>query len=115
MPERRNTKEVCAFRFGRPMKPCPSCGSYNIGYQTPIKMQEEVTEEDDARSIIRKWARATQAGNTLLKGPVYLHCRDCFHKGPAMDCTGRTSEDVGQDPVVADTVKNLWNSEKNTI
>jgi hypothetical protein len=103
----------CAFRFGQTMKACPACGGFNLQYQTPIKMEEVITEKDTARSILGKYARATKAGATPLEGPAFIHCRDCRHKGPALDCTGRTSEDVGLDPVVASELKRLWNSDEN--
>lgn len=35
-------------------------------------------------------------------------CRDCNFKAPAVDCSGRTSEEVGQDPKVFAEMKRLW-------
>ena len=93
------------------MNACPSCGGFDLGYQTPIKMFEPITADDDARSVLAKWARATKAGVSLLEGPVYIHCRSCRHKGPALDCTGRTAGGVGKDPEVATEVKRLWNNQ----
>lgn len=99
--------------FGQEMKPCPICGGFNIGWQTPIKMSEPITEADDARSILRKYARSVKSGATPLEGPVFLWCRECHHKGPAMDCSGRTSQEIGQDRAIATEVKRLWNSQSN--
>lgn len=109
----KRTAQTCEMIFGQKMKPCPNCGSFNIGWQTPIKMNEAITKEDDARSILGKYARSIKGGNTPLEGPVFLWCKDCRHKGPSMDCSGRTSESVGQDKEVAKEVKRLWNSEVN--
>ena len=95
------------------MKPCPKCGSYHIKHQTPIQMKEPVLATDSAKQIVGKWARAVRDGNNALEGPVFLMCFDCGHKGPAVDCTGRTAEDVGRDPIVAATVKRLWNEQSN--
>lgn len=111
----RYTKERAAFIFGQDMEPCPRCGSYHIGYSTPIKMAEPITPQDGARQILGKWARATQSGHTPLEGPVRLVCRECGHQGPALDCTGRTSEDVGCDPAVAAEVKRLWNTQGGKV
>jgi hypothetical protein len=36
-------------------------------------------------------------------------CFDCFHKGPSLDCSGKTSEEVGQDPIIYQKMKDLWN------
>lgn len=81
-------------------------------WQTPIKMSEPILPTDSAKQLVGKWARAVKDGHTPLEGPVFLMCRDCYHNGPAMDCTGRTSEDVGRDKNVADTVKRLWNEQE---
>lgn len=99
------------FIFTQEMQPCPACGSYHLGYSTPIQMKEPITADDSAKQILGKWARAVKDGHTMLEGPVRIVCRDCHHKGPAMDCTGRTSEEVGRDKAVADEVKRLWNSQ----
>jgi hypothetical protein len=105
------TAARCRAIFGQEMIPCPKCGSYNIGWQTPIRMPDAIVKGDDARTVLRKYARAVKDGHTPLKGPVFLWCQDCLHKGPAMDCSGRTSEEVGQDRAVAAEVKRLWNSQ----
>ena len=83
--------------YGQPMAPCPKCGSYNMKPQIPIAM--ETTGDETAPQLVGKWARATKAGHTPLQGPAYYACWDCFHKGPAVDCTGRTSE--AQDTILA--------------
>jgi len=93
------------------MQPCPKCGSFNFKFQTPIQMKETILATDTVRQMVGKWARAVKDGNTPLEAPVFIMCFDCGHKGPAMDCTGRTSEEVGQDRVVAATVKRLWNEQ----
>ncbi len=107
----RHTAARAKVVYGRDMKPCPKCGSFNFQYQTPIKM--ETTGKETARQLLGKYARATREGVTLLEGPVFLMCFECGHKGPSMDCTGRTSEDVGKCKVVADMVKRLWNDQSN--
>lgn len=104
-----HTKESARFIFGQEMQPCPKCGSYNIGWQTPIVC--DVTGQESIRELLAKFARTTKAGTTPLQGPVYLHCRDCLHKGPALDCSGRTREEIGQDRAVAAEVKRLWNEQ----
>ena len=105
-----DTKRRAEMIFGQPMNPCPKCGSYNLRYRTPIQM--EAPESDDPKALLGAWARATKSGNTPLEGPCYLMCRECRHEGPAVDCTGRTSEDVGKDPEVAKEIKRLWNAQK---
>lgn len=106
-----NSAKRAAFVFGQPMKPCPKCGGYNLLHQTPIKMKEPILATDSAAQAVGKWARSVKDGNTPLEGPVYIMCRTCYHKGPAVDCTGRTSEEIGRDPVVAKEVKRLWNEQ----
>lgn len=98
------------FVFGQPMKPCPKCGSYRMGYQTPIKL--DIKPDDSARQIVEKWALEVKATSGILEGPVFLVCQDCRHKGPSLDCSGRTSADVGRDPKVSAEVKRLWNSQE---
>ena len=84
---------------------CPACGSWNLIAQTPIDVEIDIT---DARKALGQYARATKSGATPLKGPCYIMCFDCCHKGPAVDCSGRTSEDVGRDRAVFDEMKRLW-------
>ncbi len=38
-------------------------------------------------------------------------CWDCKHNGPAVDCTGRTSEDARQDRALNTKMKRLWNEQ----
>ncbi len=79
--------------YGQPMAPCPKCGSYNMKPQIPIAL--DVAGDDTTAQLVGKWARATKAGATPLQGPAYYACWDCGHKGPAVNCTGRTSEGLG--------------------
>jgi len=104
------TRNRCAFIFGQDMEPCPKCGSYNLKHQTPIKIDQPLP--DDMAGIVAAWARARKVGKTLLEGPCYLCCFDCFHKGPAMDCSGRTAEGVGKCPTAAREIKRLWNEQE---
>jgi len=99
-----------AWIYGQSMQPCPKCGSYNMKPQTPIQMDADGSES--AKQILGKWARATKAGATPLEGPCYYMCWDCGHKGPAVDCTGRTREAVGADRAVNTEMKRLWNSQE---
>ena len=101
--------ERCEFVFGQPMEPCPECGSYKLMYQSPIKLDEPPPDKPDAKALLRSWARAHRNGSPMLEGPVYMACQECWHYGPAMDCSGRTSDDVSHDPAVATEVKRLWN------
>ena len=84
---------------------CPACGSWNLKPQTPVDVEIDIT---DVRKALGQYARAIKAGATPLIGPCYIMCFDCFHKGPSVDCTGRTSEDVGRDKAVFDEMKRLW-------
>ena len=85
--------------------PCPKCGSWNIKPQTPIDVDIDIT---DARKALGQYARAIKGGATPLKGPCYIMCFDCRFTSPAVDCRGRTSEDVNQDPLVFSEMKRLW-------
>lgn len=42
-------------------------------------------------------------------------CWDCCHKGPAVDCTGRTSEDCRSDRALNAEMKRLWNSQEGGV
>ena len=95
--------------YGQPMAPCPKCGSYNMKPQIPIAL--ETTGDETAQQLVGKWARATKAGATPVQGPAYYCCWDCFHKGPAVDCTGRTSEDCRADRALNADMKRLWNAQ----
>ncbi len=98
-----------AWVYGQPMAPCPKCGSYNMKPQMPIQI--ELTGSETAPQLIGKWARATKAGATPLAGPCYYICWDCRHQGPAVDCAGRTSEDVRKDAALNSEMKRLWNTQ----
>ena len=97
-----------AFIMGQPMKPCSKCSSYNLRFQTPIKT--DAPENATTKQLLGAWARATKAG-AMMEGPVYIICLDCRHKGPSVDCSGRTRDDVGQDPLVSKEAKQLWNEQ----
>jgi len=99
--------------YGQPMAPCPKCGSYNMKPQIPIAM--ETTGDETAPQLVGKWARATKAGATPLQGPAYYACWDCFHKGPAVDCTGRTSEECRADRALNAEMKRLWNAQTPNV
>jgi hypothetical protein len=86
-------------------KPCPKCGSWEIIPQMPIDVDIDVT---DAKKALGQYARAIKAGATPLKGPCFIMCRACGHKGQSVDCSGRTSEDVGRDTKVFTEMKRLW-------
>ncbi len=105
----KHTADSAKFIFGQLMIPCPKCGSYHIGYSTPIKLDAPLP--DDAKGALSAWAKATKAGRTPLEGTCRLMCRDCGHKGPSVDVSGRTAEDVGKDKAVADETKRLWNAQ----
>jgi hypothetical protein len=98
--------------YGQPMAPCPACGSYNMKPQMPIAL--ETTGDETMPQLVGKWARATKAGATPLQGPAYYACWDCFHKGPAVDCTGRTSEECRADRALNAEMKRLWNTQAPT-
>jgi hypothetical protein len=84
---------------------CPACGSWNLKPQTPVDVKIDIT---DVRKALGQYARSIKNGATPLKGPCYIMCFDCFHKGPAVDCSGRTAEDVSRDKSVFDEMKHLW-------
>ena len=96
--------------YGQPMAPCPACGSYNMKPQIPIAL--ETTGDETLPQLVGKLARATNAGSTPLQGPAYYACWDCGHKGPAVDCTGRTSEECRADRALNTEMKRLWNEQK---
>jgi hypothetical protein len=98
-----------AWVYGQPMSPCPKCGSFNMKPQMPIKLA--TTGNETMPQLLGKWAVTTKAGDVPLEGPVYFMCWDCRHKGPAVDCTGRTREDAGRDKALNAEIKRLWNSQ----
>ena len=81
--------------------------------------EQEKTQEQgpepmfDAKKFLGAWARARKGGSTPLVGIAFMMCRDCAHKGPLVDVTGRTAEDVGRDPIVAKEIKRLWNEQNS--
>lgn len=93
--------------FGQEMAACPQCGSFHIGYSTPIKLDQPLPET--AEGMFKAWAKARKDGQTPLKGTCCIMCRDCGHTGPSVNVAGRTAEDVGKDPEVASLAKRLWN------
>ena len=95
--------------YGQPMAPCPKCGSYKMHPQMPIQIDLE--ETDTALQVLGKYAKATKEGRTPLLGPAYYECRDCGHEGPAVDCTGRTSEEARLDVTLNKEMKRLWNEQ----
>lgn len=99
-----------AWVYGQPMAACPKCGSYNMKPQLPIRIA--LAGDETAPQLLGKWARATIAGATPLEGPCYYMCWDCRHKGPAVDCIGRTREDAGRDPALNAEMKRLWNTQQ---
>ncbi len=105
----RDPAARAAWVYGQPMAPCPKCGSYNMKPQMPIKM--DVVGDETAPQLLGKWVRATNAGATPLQGPAYYACCDCGHNGPAVDCTGRTSEECRPDPGLNTEMKRLWNTQ----
>jgi hypothetical protein len=107
--QRRTSAERAAWVYGQPMVPCPKCGSYNMGPQIPIAL--ETTGDETTPQLVGKWARATAAGATPLKGVAYYMCRDCLHEGPAVDCIGRTSEACRADRALNAEMKRLWNAQ----
>lgn len=95
--------------YGQPMAACPKCGSYNMKPQIPIAL--ETTGAETMPQLVGKWARYTKAGATPLQGHAYYCCWDCGHKGPAVDCTGRTSEECRADRALNAEMKRLWNTQ----
>ena len=111
---KRGTKEYAEWFYKQPMNACPACGSWDFRAQTPVDL--DLSEEDlkDPRKALGKWARAKKEGHTPLRGPVFFMCFNCDHKGPAVNCSGRTAEDVGQDPAVFTEMKRLWNEQERS-
>lgn len=107
----RDPAKKTEWIFGQSMNPCPKCGSYNMKHQVPIQM--DVPDEFDAKKLLGAWARARKEGRTTLLGTAYMICWDCGHKGPSVDVSGRTAEDVGKDPIVAKKIKQLWNEQRS--
>ncbi len=74
----------------------------------------DITGPDGPRKLLGAYVRTMRKTGGILEGPCYYVCRECGHKGPAVDCTGRTSEDVGKDPKVNAEMKRLWNEQPRT-
>lgn len=100
------TAKQAEFIFGQPMNPCPKCGSYNLSYRTPIVL--DVTDDDSPKAILGKYAKALRQG-PVLEGPVYMICSDCLHRGPAIDCSHMTYDEMKKSKDVAKKVKAAWN------
>lgn len=110
MSDPKYTAARARFVFGQDMQPCPKCGSFHIGYSTPIKL--EGATPSDAKGWLAAWAKARKQGATPLEGTACIMCRECAHCGPPVDVSGRTAEDVGRDPVVATEAKRRWNAQR---
>lgn len=108
-PNLKDPASRAAWVYGQPMKPCPKCGSFNMKPAMPIKLDAPLDES--VPGLLGRWARATKGGATPLEGPAYYYCWDCRHKGPAVDCTGRTSEECRADPALNAEMKRLWNEQ----
>lgn len=106
------TAALAKFIFGEEMQPCPKCGSFKIGYSTPIKL--DGPPPTTAPEMMKAWATARRSGSTSLEGTCCIMCRACGHLGPSVDVTVRTAEDVGKDPAVAAEAKRLWNTQPPT-
>jgi hypothetical protein len=98
--------------YGDYMTPCVKCGSWDFCPQTPIEIKEEIPKNFTPKQLLGIWARARREGKTPLKGPCFFMCKTCGHKGPAVDCSGLTSEFVRKDPKIYAEMKRLWNEEK---
>lgn len=108
----RNPATKAEFIFGQKMRPCPACNAYDMMYQTPIKMAEEIEATDDVKTVLGKWARSYKRGDAELEGPVFIMCRSCGHKGPSVDCSGMTSNQVMRSGAVAGKARRLWNTQQ---
>ena len=107
----RHTAAMAKMVYGQEMMPCPKCGSYHLGYSVPIKLDAPLP--DAAKDILKMWARATRDGHTPLKGTEGMVCRECHHRGPTVDVTGMTSEEVCKSVEIAKEIKRLWNGQQN--
>ena len=109
------TEKRIKMIYNQDMNPCPVCGSWHFIAQTPIQLELDADDIENPRKAIGKWVAAHKDGPPMLKGPCFFMCFDCGHKGPAVDCSGRTSEEVGQDPVVWKEMKRLWNEQAPNV
>jgi len=99
-------------RQHKDMEPCPLCGGKDLSPQTPIQMDSEeidFNDPDAAKKLLGLYVRTMKNTGGLLKGPVYFICKNCRFKGGEVDCTGRTSIDVGKDKEVYKKMKQEWN------
>ena len=78
MSDKKYTAQRAKFRFGQPMNPCPKCGGYNLGTKVPIRIGHD--ENDDARALLRKWAKAHREG-PVLKALRTLYAKTASIKG----------------------------------
>ena len=111
MSTTRYTKNRTKIVFGQDMKECPNCGSYHFKFQTPIKMETPIEATDSPKQMVKKWAKEMLKEDVYMEGPVFIMCFDCGHKGPSVDCSGRTLYDVGKDAKLSSDVKMLWNNQ----
>ena len=112
MSEQKYTAQHAEFVFKQPMNHCPKCGGYNLAYRVPIRIEHD--ENDDARALLRKWAKAHREG-PVLEGIAYIVCQECFHRGPCFDCSHMSYDEVMKSHDVAKEVKRLWNSQAKVV
>lgn len=98
---------------------CLRCGRLPGNSHTEIcALQGEIERlrHDIKRHIAIASELATEkAGAPPLQGLAYYACWDCFHKGPAVDCTGRTSEECRADRALNAEMKRLWNAQTPNV
>ena len=104
-----NPADRAAFIYGQPMAPCPRCGSYEMKPQIPVRLA--VSHDATPRDVLAAYVRSSAAGPLVVEGPAYYQCGSCWHKGPAVDCTGRTSDDCRNDAQLNKEMKRLWNGQ----
>ena len=98
-----------AFIHGQRMDPCPKCGSYEMQPQIPVRLA--ISDQATPREVLATYVRSATAGPLVVEGPAYFQCGSCWHKGPSIDCTGRTSEDCRKDAKLYAQLKALWNGQ----
>ena len=108
-----NPEDRAAFIHGQRMEPCPKCGSYEMEPQIPVRLA--VSPAATPREALVAYVRSSAAGPLVVEGPAYYQCGSCGHKGPAVDCTGRTSDDCRRDPILYSKMKALWNGQRKDI
>jgi len=103
-------KTRAAFIHGQPMEPCPKCGGYDMQPQIPVRLS--VPDSATPREVLTVYFQSAAAGPAAaVEGPAYFQCGSCWHKGPAVDCTGRTSDDCRKDARLYAQMKALWNGQ----